>query len=408
MLRGSFEAHAVSRLRRTHRGSNRRAVALLSRAGVLLGLVGSATLVSPRAARAEPQTPFRVESLPGATCSSGDPFAAQLLRRTERVREAVGDEPAVVFRLDVNLGKNRAAGRLTVREPDGSELERDVAGASCQEVVSAMVLIAAILLDPNASLEPLPVPEPPRPPPPPPRAPPSSDRPAPVGPVIPAGRTPPTGALVRPRATIEKDARRRASASRPESGVTAARAGRPGMLGRLTAGGGVGFALEGAPMPKVAAGVAILGSVSLERRSILSPLLEGSGVRTQTVRADTPSGRAEFGFSSVRLLACPVRFPAVSVLAVRPCALGELGELVGIGKVTEHPALVVARWAAVGVALRAGVRLVGPLALVGQGALVVPLIRHQFYFDPHGPETTALEVPASGFSGRVGVAAEFE
>jgi hypothetical protein len=100
--------------------------------------------------------------------------------------------------------------------------------------------------------------------------------------------------------------------------------------------------------------------------------------------------------------------PAVGGFAIRPCAVGELGELEGIGKVTDDPELVSARWFAVGGAMRGSVRLLGPLALVAEGALIVPLIRHEFYFDPQGPETTALTVSAAGLSTRLGVVAEFE
>jgi hypothetical protein len=392
----------------SRRGSNARTVALFSRAGVMLGVVVGVIFGTwPRPAHAEAPTPFRVESLPGATCPSGDPFATQLLRRTDRIREAVGDERALVFRLEVTHAKSRTSGRLTVRELDGSELERDVAGADCEEVVSAMVLIAAILVDPNASLEPLPSPEPPKPAPTaPPRAP--AAPPSVPGAVIPAGQAPPLGALVQPRTIIEKDARRHSASE------SAARVGPPGggagvgTLGRPVVGAGVGFALEGAPMSELAAGIAVSGSASLERASVLSPLIEGSGVRTQTLRVTTPSGVAEFRFSSLRLLACPVRFPAVGIVAIRPCALGELGELEGIGKVTDDPELVSARWVAAGGAVRGSVRLLGPLTLVAEGAVVVPLIRHEFYFDPEGPETTALTVPAAGLSTRLGVAAEFE
>jgi hypothetical protein len=393
------------------------AVALLSRAGVVLALVGGVTFgAGTRDARAEAPTPFRVESSAGVPCPTGDPFATQLLRRTDRIREAVGDESALVFRLEVKPGRHQTSGRLTVRELDGSETERQVAGASCQEVVSAMVLIAAILVDPNASLEPLPPPpapkkEPPKPPPsaaPPPPAKPAST--APPGAVIPAGRTPPPGALLKPRPAPARDQRPQGPSER--SGAAPDPTGRSGRgdgwLDDLTAGAGIAFALEGAPLPKLATGVALVGTLAFERDAILSPLLEASAARTQTVRVGTPSGVADFRFSSLRLLACPVRFPAVSVVAVRPCALGELGELEGIGKVTDDPARVVARWVAVGGAARLSVRLFGPLALLAEGAVVVPLIRHEFYFDPQGPETMALKVPSAGISSRLGMAAEFE
>jgi hypothetical protein len=174
--------------------------------------------------------------------------------------------------------------------------------------------------------------------------------------------------------------------------------------GRPSVGLGVALALEGAPLTKPAAGAAIEGTAALERGSWLSPLVGLSAVRTETVRVSTPSGVGEFSYSAFRLLACPLRFPDRGAVDARPCALAELGTLEGVGKVTNLPARVSARWVALGAMARVAVRPWGPIALVLEPALVVPLIRHDFYFDPRGQETTALRVAPFGLSSRVGVA----
>jgi len=369
---------------------------------------------------ADAPAPFVVESLPGATCEGGEAFATQLLRRTNRIRAAKEGEPALLFRVEVLRGPDGPAGRLSVRELDGTRTERAVKGATCEEVVSAMALIAAILVDPNASLDPLApaaVTAPDRPPPagtPPPGSPPTKPSSPPATPkppatITPAGVDPPPGAVVLPRGTSDASVSTSGEdATDRTDGPGAAPAGQAQGSGRFAVGMGVALALEGAPFGTTAAGVAFLGSVAFERDAVLSPLLELSLVRTETVRVDTPSGVGEFRLSALRLLACPVRFPARGSLDVRPCALGEFGTLEGVGKVTDRPERVSARWVALGAAARLAVRLLGPLTLVAEPALVIPLIRHEFYFDPRGPETTALKVAPLGFSTRLGVAAVLE
>ncbi len=398
--------------------------------GVLAGLaVGFVSLA--RAGAAEPRTPIRVESVAGATCPSGETFGVQLLRRTDRVREARAGERAVVFRVELVGSAKRPLGRLTVEEPDGTLTEREVPGATCQEVVSAMALIAAVLVDPNASLEPLP----------PGMAPgdegggggaagvarlgaeegtraparrPRANAPRAVGAA--PRRAPPASP---PKAPKARPARPRpapppARASAPlalaviSAGPKAREQPNAGKLGRWAFGFGPGLALEGATTPELAVGIALAVTVELGRTSFVSPLLEVSITRTQTTSVSTPSGTGEFRFSGARLLFCPLRFPKVSVIDVRPCPFAEMGVLEGIGKATSAPDQVSARWVALGAMGRVGARLLRHLGFFAEGGLVVPLIRHEFYFDPQGPDTTALEVPALGFSSRLGVLAVFE
>jgi hypothetical protein len=391
----------------------------------LLALAGAATLClgSGQVRAEDPPAPFVVEASPGAVCESGETFATQLLRRTSRIRTATPGEEAVVFRVEVVGGVERPFGRLSVRELDGTRTERELRGATCQEVIAALALIAAILVDPNASLAPLP-PPPARDPP---KAPEPADaepdenleppRPPRLKPITPAGARPPLGAVVRRRARAvpgEAGTDERPNAAFPElaAGEPDERASpsrsRSLGLGRLSVGLGISFALEGAPLTKPAAGAALQATLALERESWLSPLIGLSAVRTETVRVSTPSGVGEFRFTAFRLLTCPLRFPDRGAVDARPCALAETGTLEAMGKVTSRPATVSARWLALGAMARVAVRPWGPIALVLEPALVVPLIRHEFYFDPQGPETTALRMAPYGLSSRVGVATVLE
>ena len=52
----------------------------------------------------------------------------------------------------IKAGPQGTVGRLEVRAPDGTATVREVRGASCEAVASAQALVAALTLDPDASL----------------------------------------------------------------------------------------------------------------------------------------------------------------------------------------------------------------------------------------------------------------
>jgi hypothetical protein len=87
-------------------------------------------------------------------CPTAAAFAAQIAARTPAYRSGT-DDPRLKVAIDVSAGAVR--GRMTL-ERGGRQTEREVEGERCADVVAALALIAAILLDPDADTRPFPPP----------------------------------------------------------------------------------------------------------------------------------------------------------------------------------------------------------------------------------------------------------
>jgi hypothetical protein len=151
------------------------------RAGVRAVLI-AALVASPAVAAATPVT-LRYEA--PDRCPSASAFRAGVDSRTPRANWVTPDQDqdATVLEVVLDLDDSGASGRLIVKErgrPPAAP--RVVTDATCATVVDALALVAALAIDPQASLSPtLPgIPEPsdaPDPPPEPAEPPPLSDRP---------------------------------------------------------------------------------------------------------------------------------------------------------------------------------------------------------------------------------------
>jgi hypothetical protein len=335
-------------------------------------LLGSGVAAADEAERIA----FRVEYSEGSTCSNAESFAEQLLRRTERLRPANADERSLTFRIAIAPNGATLNGRLSVRELDGSETTRDVPGATCEDVTTAMALIAAVLVDPNASTE-------------------SAAEPAtePSPPPL----LPETAAAAAP-----------AQARKPEP-APPARAVEPNATpSRVLLGGGAMFALEGAVGPEPTPALSLELEAALERNDFLSPLFVLAFEYAFPTRAETPNGVARLQWMAGRATGCPLRFPASGRLALRPCALFEYGRLAASGEETQRRASTSTPWTALGGTLRGEYTVVGALLVVLEGGFVAPLQRDTFYFDPPSPENVAFEVPSVGATARLGIAARLD
>jgi len=115
-----------------------------------LGSACALEVLTPRAARAEPPAqPFRLEYWAHGKCPDADEFSLRLRARAPALRPAVDSEPAVAFYAELAEGNGSAYGRLTTRSLDGREITRDVGGPTCDDVVTALALIAALSLEPG-------------------------------------------------------------------------------------------------------------------------------------------------------------------------------------------------------------------------------------------------------------------
>ncbi|MEJ7733477.1 MAG: hypothetical protein WKG00_30315 [Polyangiaceae bacterium] len=119
-----------------------------SMAAVMLVAAGAAIAGT---ARADDRAAVRVVYRGGEGCPVASAFTAELMARTTRVRTAGADEAAREVRVEVQATGVESSGRLVV---DGGGV-REVKGATCAEVVSALALITALAFDPDAQTGPV-------------------------------------------------------------------------------------------------------------------------------------------------------------------------------------------------------------------------------------------------------------
>lgn len=111
---------------------------------VAVGISSSAAAVGP--------IPVNIEYTAPAACSSLDSFYRGVRVRTDRVRLASPGELGVQIRVRVFRVGRIIRGELTIGEHQAEDETRRVDGVSCDEVVEALSLTAALAIDPNASL----------------------------------------------------------------------------------------------------------------------------------------------------------------------------------------------------------------------------------------------------------------
>jgi hypothetical protein len=100
----------------------------------------------------EGPTPINVEFVAPAGCSSLDSFYRGVRARTDRVRLAGAGEQGVQIRVQVFRVGTTIRGELRIGDHQEESETRRVDGVSCNEVVEALSLTAALALDPSASL----------------------------------------------------------------------------------------------------------------------------------------------------------------------------------------------------------------------------------------------------------------
>ncbi len=87
------------------------------------------------------------ESPPG--CSDSDVFYGGIRARSSRIRLAGTGQPATTLRVRVVRAGNKVQGELRIVDSQGEADTRQLDGFTCDEVVQALALTAALALDPN-------------------------------------------------------------------------------------------------------------------------------------------------------------------------------------------------------------------------------------------------------------------
>jgi len=278
------------------------------------------------------EAPVAFEYRAPTECPSEQELVRQVQARTRRARLALPGEAATRFAIQIAGDSTAMRGTLVVHpRSGGAESVREVSASDCAEVVSALALVVALVIDPNASTDPLPPEQP------------AQQRPQPL-PEAPSPHALETPSL---RWGLEASV---------------------GLTG--------GIAPDPAPLVGVAA------SVSREQGEVWAPLLSFGVTAAQSFEVDAAGGTALFGRLAARVSFCPIRVPAVGRIALRPCAFVEAGALRGEGFDTPDAASATVFWLAGGAALRFEVS-VGELVVLGaEGGATLPAFHDRFFFDP--------------------------
>ncbi len=347
---------------------------------MVLGGAGLVSLAFAEPAAAEPQ-PFRVTFSTAAGCGSAAAFEDEVLKRTDRLRLADSGEAALVLSVELAPSAEGIEGRLTLRENDGLVSVREVPGGDCEEVLSAMALIAALTVDPLA-----------RP-----------DREIPLARRMRNRREPQSSPPPRPRRESPKRViprreppKQKQEQERAEPSSAAPANAKPGL------GFGVGqrVTVQTAVMPGATLGLGAHAELAVTGPSLWSPRLRLSGIFSQSGEIDAERGLAEFDWITARLQGCPVRFGFDRTWNIRPCAYLDAGRLHGAGSQIEPSDEKSVFWTAAGVEFSGELRVFGPLALGVEAGILLPFRRDRFLFEP---DTELHEVPVAGFSGGVGL-----
>lgn len=307
---------------------------------------------SPTAFAEEAPIPYRVQSSGSGECAPAT-FASKLEQRSPRLRPASASERlALSFELNVERHAEKLSGRMSVHEIDGSETTRAVEGVTCDEVLSALALIAVVLVDPNALGE-------------------SSSSPAAPAPApVAEARIQPTLPVGPPR--------------------------------HWRFGAGVNGGIEGAVSPDVAVVAALQLEALLGGDGASAPRLTVAFERSAGNTVSTPSGDAHFVWTAARATGCLVRFPRSGPLAVRPCLFMDAGMLQGTGERTFRASSARLTWISLGALGHAELWPVPRLALGLDAGFAAPFVRDRFYFDP-GDDASTVRLPRLGLTLRTGL-----
>jgi len=327
--------------------------------------LGFSSFARPLSAQSAGQA-FRLEYWAAGHCPDAVEFARQIQTRAPRLRPAKADEPALGFYAELAEQSDSAFGRLTARSPDGREVVREVRGPTCDDVATALALIAALAADPT--------------------------QPAP-----PAARPAPSATGLSHSASV-------ASKKPTAEAALLAPPLEPGQRWTFGIGGGLLFDSSIAPSPGY--GLNIAFDAEGLAGSALRPLFALSVIRAAAPNTETQGGTASFSWVDFRMAACPLRWPEDTPLFVRPCGFldaGVLGAQVSLGGSSRDDSRL---WFAFGGFARVEALVQEVVSFQLDGGVTVPLRRDSFGVGGEAP--IAFQVPPSGILGRIGLSYRFQ
>ena len=316
---------------------------------------------------------MRVTYAAPGVCPTESEFGERVRSRVQRARFAEPGELARAFDVTVSVAPAEPSflGHLEFIAADGQRAERNVAGATCDELVSSLALITALAIDDRAP-EPEPTEMPPLPSPP------------PLAESTPPKKANPSlGASPREAEPATAHARR----VRWDVGLSA------GALTWLTRDAEPSFGLFVAASPYESSWSLRLSAFDARQ--------------TRQVKRGSAEFSADFAADWLRLEACPVAFSFSPHVSLAPCVAFDGGVL----RATSVESAGIAHgnqgifWAAGVALLRLGWEVDRRWVLGLDGELGVPFVRQIFQF--RDPDIELLETPKIGGGAKFSVGLRF-
>jgi hypothetical protein len=314
---------------------------------------GAACLLArPSSAETQVETVALTYDVP-AGCPDAAAFEREVTAYTSKAQFTQQPATRRHFRVRIRRSGSALQGRLEVSEGDAIA-HREVTGAACGEVVSALALAAALTVDPDAL---------------------GGTSATAVSPAAPpaaaTGTTPAAPPAPRPTPASAREAPRFSA--------------------------GAGFVLMSGMAPNVGYGVALDAGVHFAAQKPFGPRLE-----LYAQHVGSSHDLAEFQLTAAGLRICPVRGPARAAWHVEPCVASDLGVLAARGSdAVDAPQTAEQLWVTSSLLLRLRADLGGPVFARAECGGVVAWRRPQFIASPAAEPVLVHEVPLLGY--RVGI-----
>jgi hypothetical protein len=347
-------------------------------------VIALVVLATIRVVHAQDRVPLSLEYEGAPGCTDADAFTREVLARAPRARIAAPAENARTLVARVRpRGTHGYDGVLVVRDLSAPATERAVHAPSCGELVTALAVIAAVVIDPMTAR--------------------TGAIDAGIATADASNATGATdgGASANASANANANANANASASAsanasananandggaPSAPATAAgppAADRPtggrrrGSNERWEVSAGAGGGAIGGSAPTLLFSVPVFFEIAHTEGGVVEPALRVRFERTATASSED----GEFSRTGGAVDFCPIAFRARSLRA-QPCARVELAALFAKGRDVVPVRSDVRPWFAAGPIGRARLELSGPFFLELEGGVMLAMVRDRFFVEP--------------------------
>ncbi len=319
-----------------------------------------------------------LDYLQGAGCPTKAQFVSEVTARIRRPVTWVVMGGGLHISLALSQAEKQATGRLEVAREGADATRREFTAESCAEVSSALALVVALALDPNARTEALP---------------PSALEPLPAPEVDPAPEEPAVAPPPAAPAPAPVPLAPRAPAPAPAPAPPAAPLRYVAWFGPV---GGVSSGY--APEPLVTFGLSL--GARLASKTWFAPSLQLTPLWGKTGSTGPAADLGSFAWSMARLEACPVDLRLTPKLGFSPCVAGELGRLAARATASDvAPTSADRWWAAPGVTAALHLDL-GSWFVRVSGEAIFPAVRDEFVV--RTPDRTVHQASSAAWGGRLG------